>query len=213
MRAALIGRQGELRVFFCGWGMDERPFLELVPPGKRLLLLYDYRDPEIPAGIPEEAATAPVLAWSLGVYWALRLRKFFRGPLVALSGTGAFAHREFGIDPRLVRLTLEGLKRDGEVVRERFFFRMFSSKDHLKRFRRSLPQRALSEAVEELAASLELPPIFPSPGDDLRAVIPREDRIFPPRAQRRFWERAGVPTEEISGGHFPFYARRDLWSW
>ena len=213
MRAVLLGKEGELRVFFCGWGMDERPFLELVPPGKRLLLLYDYRDPEPPAGIPEEAREAPVLAWSLGVYWALRLREFFRGPLVAVSGTGAFANREFGIDPRLVRLTLDGLKREGEAVRERFFSRMFSSEDHLKRFFRNPPQRALPEVVEELSASLTLPPVFPSPGDYLRAVIPREDRIFPPRAQRRFWERAGVPAEEIPEGHFPFYARRDLWSW
>jgi len=213
MKLALLGDPGaeKLLVFFTGWGMDARPFEALVPEGGRVAVLFDYRDPELPA-LPR-ARRVKVLAWSLGVRLALEaLPRIPAETALFVAGTGAFAHPRQGIDPRLVRLTLEGLRREGESVRRRFFERMFEHREEFLRFLRNSPARELSEVVEELEVALALSPIIPRKEElpPSLALIPEEDRIFPPRAQREFWRTAGVPFREIPGGHFPFYRFRDL---
>ncbi|QJA05447.1 DUF452 family protein [Thermosulfurimonas marina] len=214
MKLELLGDPGaeELLVFFVGWGMDARPFEALVPEGLRVALLFDYRHPELPP-LPR-ARRIKVLAWSLGVRMALEcLAQISAEAALLVAGTGAFAHPRWGIDPRLVRLTLEGLKREGEGVRTRFFERMFAQRQECERFFKGRPARQLPEVIEELERALTLPPLFPRnlPRKiPMMALIPEKDRIFPPQAQQRFWTAEGIPFIFLDRGHFPFYALRDL---
>ncbi|MBX6423195.1 alpha/beta fold hydrolase [Thermosulfurimonas sp. F29] len=214
MRLKLLGNPEarNLLILFNGWAMDERPFLSLLPEGVRVAVLFDYRDLSLPE-LPRVPGRTLVLAWSLGVYAALHHAERLPARFVFLAGTGAFRDRLYGIDPRALDLTLEALKRDGPPVLERFYRRMFADEEHARRFRHHLPRRKLSEVIEELEMAAGLPPLFPELPEGTRIFVPTGDRIVPPPAQERFWRRLGGEYRPVPGGHFPFYAFRDLIEW
>lgn len=206
MRLALLGNleAEELIVFFAGWAMDERPFHGLCGEETAVAVLYDYRDLELPE-IPKGYSRVYILAWSLGVYAALKNLSSLNGEILFLAGTGAFSHPEFGIHPRVMNLTLKGLEERGEKSLLAFYANMFSGELGLEIFLENQPQRNLSEVVEELKMAAERGPLFPSNFSKIRAVCTLRDRIVPFEAQLRYWERVGVPVRILEAGHFPFY--------
>ncbi len=214
MRLRLLGdpKASDLLIFFAGWAMDERPFLPLCPRGMRVAVLFDYRDLTLPELPPARGRTL-VLAWSLGVYAALYHLERLPARMVFLAGTGAFRDRLYGIDPRVLDLTLAALKEKGTPVLERFYRRMFVREDAYRRFLKHAPQRALAEVIQELEVAGGLPALFPEIPAGARILIPEKDAVIPPPAQERFWKQTGGAFELFSEGHFPFYARQDLLAW
>jgi len=206
LKAKFLKRPGrkKLLVFFLGWGMDETPFLELIPREWDILFLYDFSTWS-PFAIPEGYAEIKVLAWSFGVTAALSL-KDLNFPLLCVAGTGAFYHSRLGIPPRIFDATLEALKKAPQKTLFSFYRNMFSEQKDLVRFLKRRPQRPFSSLVEELEALKERN--FP-PNARASVVITLHDRIISARNQKRFWaERARL--SEVPLGHFPFYQFRDL---
>ncbi len=214
MRLKLLGdpKAPDLLIFFNGWAMDERPFVSLWPQGMRIAMLFDYRDLTLPE-LPSVRGRTLVLAWSLGVYAALYHLEILPSRIVFLAGTGVFKDRLYGIDPRVLDLTLAALKEKGYPVLERFYRRMFAKEDSYRRFWANPPQRELAEVIEELEAAGSFPALFPEIPPEARVLIPEKDDIIPCSAQERFWEKAKGSFVRFPEGHFPFYARRDLLAW
>ncbi len=213
MRLRLAGdpQAEELILFFLGWAMDERPFLDLIPPGTAVAFLYDYRDLELPAWPP--FPKVKVLAWSLGVRVALYHRERLPYEMSLVAGTGAFVDPRWGIPPRVFNLTLKALREKGESVLSRFYQKMFEDPAHWERFERGTPQRPLKEVQEELEIQALKVPVFPSSAKGLKVWITQKDAVFPSQAQKAYWERAGVPVNMLPEGHFPFYSYPSLKVW
>jgi len=198
----------ELIVFFTGWAMDEGPFKPLAPSKQALALLFDYRDLNLPP-LPSFPRTR-IMAWSLGVYAALYHQERLNGPLYLIAGTGAFTHREWGIPPQKVKLTLKALKERGAKVLEEFYRRLFRKEKEVRMFFKNRPQRPLEEVIEELETALTRKPIWPQEFHRCQALIPQKDLIFPPKAQKTYWEKTRVSVKFISAPHFPFYSFPEL---
>ncbi len=208
MRLVYHTRRGNpgLLLFFLGWGMDENPFLPLKIRGWDLALIYDYRDLNFPP-IPSYAEIK-ILGWSAGVYAGLlALREGLAQQGVFVNGTGAFCHPTWGIHPRLWRATWQALKRAPQQTLSKFYQNMFRHSEDLRFFLTHRPQRSISEIIEELEALMGFDPCLEVRGE-VRAFVGRDDAIFPPLAQKRYWEERGIPWLFLPGGHFPFYERR-----
>ncbi len=198
-------KEDEVVIFFCGWGVDERPFLELVG-SETVAFLYEYDERLSVPEFLKEFKRKFVLGWSLGVRMALEAVEQLDGVerLVVVAGTGTFSHPETGIHPRLVRLTLKALKSEGRKVLENFYDRMFSEDKDRKIFRSRLPERSTESVIKELEFAMELEPKFPK---DLEGtyLLTEKDAIFPPEAQEKFWKESLFKIIRKPFGHFPFY--------
>jgi pimeloyl-ACP methyl ester carboxylesterase len=84
-----------------------------------------------------------------------------------------------------------------------------SEEETVNAFFHDLPRELAQEALRELRPQSGAPMVEPSPlrawpKVPTRAVIAREDRLFPPDFLRRVTEeRLGFTPDEVSGGHFP----------
>ena len=69
-----------LIVFFAGWSFDETPFKTLSCEGFDVLFIYDYNEIselEILKNISEKYEQKFLITWSMGVFVAAYLRKYF----------------------------------------------------------------------------------------------------------------------------------------
>lgn len=190
-------------LFFNGWGMDYR-IMENRIDGCDVFVFYDYRDMETCPGFPDLSSyeNIYVVAWSMGVwaasYWlgktGLRVRTS-----VALCGTESPIDDNYGISELFYKITLKGIRKMGP---SKFYERMIEGNKDSEDFAGRLPER--KDQAEELEALWNLctavKPVFPWD----KAVIAREDKIFPYESQKSWWMQRGVEVLEISGGHYPF---------
>ena len=74
MRQVFLKKDGteRLLLFFAGWGMDERPFLDL-NPSCDFMVCFDYLSMDFDAGLVRGYDRIDVVAWSMGVFAASRL--------------------------------------------------------------------------------------------------------------------------------------------
>jgi len=204
MQCKFIDKENNRRliVVFAGWAMDSAPFAGLHRPGYDIMVVWDYRD-----FLLDWSCVAPydeicVVAWSLGVYAAavacasIAARVTLR---LAVNGTLSPVDALKGIPPKVFRGTLNGLDERNLV---KFYRRVAGSRDAYRRFAENMPQRS----VEELKIELEgfLPRDFFAPELDTRfdrAIISRDDAIFPVASQWRAWE--GTPRVMVDGAHLP----------
>ncbi|MCQ4874051.1 MULTISPECIES: DUF452 family protein [Odoribacteraceae] len=211
MRRVWITRKGSggVTLFFCGWGMDERAVQHLTGEDD-LLVFNDYRD------ISEEEAPAldtyervRVVAWSMGVWAASVLLNRWNIPVsesVAINGTERPVDERYGIHPRIYLLTERGMTEEG---RDKFFARMLSGEDEVRRFEANKPRRELDEQRDELRLIREQSARQRPEWGWNRAYVSGEDVIFPVGNQRDWWkDRCEVIA--LTGGHYPFYVL-DKW--
>ncbi|HWR00453.1 MAG TPA: alpha/beta fold hydrolase [Chlorobaculum sp.] len=214
MNAEWIVHEGgrDLLLFFNGWGMDRRlaDFVQSeaqVWPDRDIVVLYDYRDLDLPGWLRDAMAgyrTVDLLAWSLGVWAAMNAGLQGIRRAVAINGTPFPVDAELGISPEIFRGTLENWS---DVSRKRFERRMFNgcSSDRLDvvRSERSSEDqkeelRSIGSAVSRSAGS------FAPAWRFSKVVIGGQDLVFLPENQRRAWQ--GVPVSEIAQmPHFPFF--------
>lgn len=190
----------DLVLFMLGWAATPNDVRHITPPGCDVLAVCDYR--EMAPLQPERLARYRriyLFAWSFGVWAAeqcCRALPLYRA--VALNGTPFPVHAAHGMHPRMVRLTVQGLSRVG--------MEPFNTKTY------GTPQPpagpAAPRSVQENAAELQLL-AERSQADSAAhikwhaAYIAQGDEIFPPAAQRAYWESAGLGTP-LPGGHYPF---------
>ncbi len=204
----------ELLIFFNGWGMDARPFSRLDSSRLDVLMFYDYSNLEMPCDITaltKEYSTCHLAAWSLGVWAAasaLSGKPIQFASAVAINGTLRPIDAEHGIAPEIFQGTLDSWN---AVTRKKFYRRMCVSLETTAAFRALEPKRDAESQQQELAAIqqavLRQSPLACRNLFD-RAVIGREDRIFPAAAQEKFWTAAVVPCKITAAPHYPFSGLR-----
>lgn len=198
-------------IFFAGWGMDARPFenICLKKLGCDLLLAHSYhQNVEEEFRTFEQAAAryrqVAVVGWSFGVAVAWSLMERFPKVVTtftALNGTPSPIHAVFGIDPRIMRLTID---RFGEAGRQAFYTNMCGGER--EGFR--VPKRSTEDLATELVylqrrfegkAIVQDPP---SPKFPVQAYVSRQDHIIPMKRQISAWEKWQVPCQCLEGPHY-----------
>lgn len=196
--------QKHLLLFFAGWGMDETPFLNIHPTDCDWLICYDYRSLEFDSTLIQEYSSITLIAWSMGVWVAsLLMKQQPHLPIsqsIAINGTLYPIHETKGIAPSIFDGTLQGLN---EQSLRKFQRRMCNSVADYHVFQTVAPQLSVEELKEELAAIqeqyLSLPP---SDFAWQKAIIGKNDRIFPPDNQWLAWRNKAESLEQVEAAHY-----------
>lgn len=191
----------ELILFFNGWGMDHTRFETWSSGDYDVLVLHDFANLE---ALPELSAYSRIhlVAWSLGVWVASHLlaQATFSKRLatrLAINGTLIPIDATYGIAPEIFDGTIENWH--DLQAREKFGLRVSGTTE-------TLSQRSPESQYDELVVMRRMISALPPPENIYTtAVIGMRDRIFPPVAQRRFWERhSSVTVLEKVMLHDPF---------
>jgi biotin synthesis protein BioG len=191
----------ELVLIFCGWGMDEKPIQHLKIGDFDVLLVYDYSDLNFDEDISAYKKIT-LIAWSMGVLVAsLVCANFNIQKSIAINGTQKPIDAEFGINPKVYKLTLDNFS---ESVRDKFFENMFGSDDEYKQF--SQPLREVENQRQELDYLQDIALKNQSFNFEFDcAIISNRDNIFPSKNQQKFWQTKKVKVVELNSGHYPFF--------
>lgn len=206
MNYAFLHRGGnsELLLLFLGWSMDEHAVAHLASGGLDVLALWDYTAPDT-AFLSETVGYRKIhlAAWSLGVFAAAKLlagRDIDFAGSTAFNGTLRPVDADFGIAPEIFLGTAEHWGE--ERARSRFYQRVAGGRAELETF--PLPCRTPASQQEELFA-LERSARESVPANCFQlAVVGGRDRIFPPEAQKAFWESMQIPVLPLDLPHYPF---------
>lgn len=199
-----------LIVFFAGWSFDYKPFEFMDCGNCDVLFVYDYN-----SVIENELETIrfvnnykhkTLLAWSMGVYAAYKLKDFFKDfdTKVAINGTVFPVDNEFGIPEKPFLLTLRYAKTGLEG---KFYQNIFDKNEEFDRYLNTPVERSIENRVDELKSLYE--DIENSPKEYEKfydfAFVSKNDKIIPPTNQINFWENFKTPYKILESGHFPYY--------
>lgn len=192
-----------LLLIFAGWAMDANPFRHVSRPGYDTLVVWDYRDLSIDWSEAAAYDEIVLIAWSMGVYAAsmtIHSIDHLITSKIAVNGTLSPVDNLHGIPEAIFEGTAASL--DERNLRK-FFRRMCGDRPTTERFMTSGPQRPVGELVDELRA-IYPEPWFANPKVTRwdRAVIGRDDAIFPACNQQRSWQQLSVPVNVVDRPHY-----------
>lgn len=177
-----------LILVYAGWAMDWHPFASLKRPGYDIAVVWNYSNLLINWAFTDKYDEIVIVAWSFGVYmaaitaYAIAPRTTAR---IAVNGTLFPVDNLKGIPEKVFNGTLCGLN---ERSLYKFYRRMTGTKDEFESFASAMPQRTISDVIDELKVFHPLPLIGNQP---LRrwdvAIIGQRDAIIPPSNQWRAW--------------------------
>lgn len=203
----------ELILFFCGWGMDEKPFRPLKSSAD-ILFIYDYGNN--PFTIHNSLFTfnkaykkTTLMAFSYGVFVAAMLKDILPecDLKIAINGTLKPVDDNFGIPHKIFTLTLENMT---ELTALKFREKLFLEKSELAIFNKNLPNRDMQSSKDELAALKQY--FLKNPDlkfDYDKVLISENDRIMPTKNQKAFYKEH-KNVKNIDSGHFLFYKFNDF---
>lgn len=196
----------KLVLFFCGWGMDENPIKHLKIGDFDVLVVYDYSDLTFEEDI-KNYQEITLVAWSMGVLASsLVCSEFNITKAIAINGTQRPVDAEFGINPKVYKLTLDNFSKS---VRDKFFQNMFLGQEEYEKFQK--PQQKIENQRQELAFLQDIAAknqIFDFEFDC--AIISSRDNIIPTKNQKKFWQTKKVKVVELNSGHYPFFEFKSL---
>lgn len=190
-----------LVIFVLGWACDHRCVEHIkIDNSFDVLATYDYRKLEpLDKALLDSYDSIIVFAWSFGVWVAEQL--FRDTPLskaIAFCGTPLPIHKEFGIDPKRLAITIKGLSRNGcDTFLQRTYGNAYDSMKDI------IQPRTSEENIEELTElyHASAKPYAPSI-EWTKAVAGRDDVIFPPENIENYW---GIRSQVLPLPHYPFY--------
>ncbi len=191
-----------LLIIFAGWGMDANPFRHVSRPGYDTLVLWDYRDLSMDWSVASAYDEIALIAWSMGVYAAsmsIHAIDHLITAKIAVNGTMSPVNNLLGIPEAIFEGTASTLNSRNLA---KFFRRMCGDRPTTELFMQTAPQRTdIDELIDELRA-IHPEPWFANPKVTRwdRAVIGRQDAIFPACNQQRAW--SSVPTTVIDRPHY-----------
>lgn len=198
----------KLILFFCGWGMDERPFKPLKTK-YNLLLLYDYSDLSLNfdfSGYKE----IHLLAYSYGVFMAAMLKDILPDlkTSTAINGTLSPISNSYGVPEKVFKLTLENMTVNTAM---KFRERLFNNINQLNTFNKNQPLRDIDNILFELEKLKEYFQNEINFNYDT-IFIAEEDKIIPSKNQINYWTnfKKHFNVNIIPGGHFPFYNHENI---
>lgn len=202
----LIDNQAsQLLLIFGGWASDAPLFNFYSNTSKDVCLLYDYHTLELPLDFLNSYDSIQILAWSMGVWAVHELQDSLIGlPIsecIAVNGTYYPMHDSYGIPVDVFKGTLDELCVKSYT---RFQRRMFGGKKQYEAMEIHLSQRPIEEIKEELQVIYNRCSNLEQSGETLftKAVITRQDFIFPVSNQERFWTSQNVDIEWQVGAHY-----------
>lgn len=183
----------KLIIIMAGWSTDRRFYSHVAMKGWDVAVISGYDDLSCADDISSHYTTIYLYAWSLGVFashflpFAHRITAAF-----AIGGTGIPADDLLGIPKAIFKGTLDSLDPRNLL---KFRKRMFDSSSQFNTLSQRFP---LSDNIEHLKKELS---IFLDKSSEVsshgmaaepdikwrRAYITSDDRIFPSRAQTRYW--------------------------
>ncbi len=190
----------EIIVFFCGWGMDEKPFLPLKSESD-ILYIYDYNDLELNFDFSKYKKKT-LVTYSCGVFMAYYLKDILPDfdLKVAINGTLKPFDEKFGVTKERSKIFENISKENYLYFREKL---LLQNKKELTLFNKYQPKRSLESSLLEFA-NLKKYAKNRKEEDFFydKILISEEDKIIPPDFQKKFWKKN---YKTISGAHFPFY--------
>jgi hypothetical protein len=182
-------RRDTCLLLVAGWGMGPEPFAGLTGPDRDLYLLFDHQALTLPEpGHLWEYDQVELLAWSMGVWVAATTLAPFAKRFASATALAGTLHP---IDDRLgipAAAWMEMEEQLDETMLKRFYASMFTEKKELRRFLAHRPERTLASLKNELKSLRRQVFATPVPVDLFTCrIVPRRDRIFPPRNQLRAW--------------------------
>lgn len=192
-----------LLLFFAGWGMDEKPFINYHPQDKDFLICYDYRTMDFDDTVLQPYKEIHLVGWSMGVWAASQVLQNKSLPItgsIAINGTPFPVDEERGIAPAVFEGTLNRLN---EKTLQKFRLRMCGSASAYKFFEQIAPQRSLDELKAELAAIGQQCKDLPTPSFTWqKAIIGKADRIFLPANQMCAWQDKATVIKHVAEAHY-----------
>ncbi len=191
----------KLIIFFAGWSFDHKPFEFLDCKDYDVLILYDYGNESLPQ-IPVYKQYF-LIAWSMGVYTAYRLRNELPDftKKIAVNGTTLPVDDNYGIPVKPFLLTLRHAKIGLEG---KFYQNIFDSQAEFERYMKTPVERSIENREEELLKLYERIKLSETDYENYYdiAVVSTNDKIIPPKNQLNFW---GNTAQTFESGHFPYY--------
>ena len=181
-----------LIVFFNGWGMDEAVVKHLEAEDYDVLMFYDYNslDTNFDFNILDNYDKKNLIAWSMGVMTA-SLFSINYNSKTAINGTLEPIDIEYGINPKIYDLTLNGFNKSSC---EKFIQNMFNTKIELAISREFEEQKSELSALKKYTANKNF--------KYNKVFISNNDKIIPTINQVAFWK-----TEpNLDEGHCPFFS-------
>lgn len=192
----------KLIVIFAGWSTDSSFYSHVRIPGWDTLVMHDYSDFDFPTELLEGYTTVTIFAWSLGVFAASLSFPFDKAAIaIAVNGTEQPVDNRFGIPENIYYGTSSSLNE-----RNLLKFRRRMAGDSFD----MIADRFADVSIETLRNQLnvigdkfkEKTTTHTSRWD--RVYISRKDFIFPPNAQKDFWEQH-ISTPQIIELDAPHY--------
>lgn len=193
----------KLTLFFAGWGMDETPVSHLKIDND-FLIAYDYTNLDFNEDL-NNYESITLIAWSFGVFVASHIAKKIPHitKSIAINGTSIPIDINFGINPKVFKLTLKTLSPKSLM---KFTENMFDKKEDYLKFKR--PNRTFESQKEELKKIAEhYEHLEESTFNYDYAIISNNDKIIPTKNQKAYWQNLAnkVKVVELDCGHYPFF--------
>lgn len=190
-----------LILIFAGWGMDSNPFRHISRPGYDTLVVWDYRELAMDWSVVARYDEIALIAWSMGVYAAsmtIHSIDHLITAKIAVNGTLSPVNNLKGIPEAIFEGTANTLD---ERNLKKFFRRMCGDRATMEHFMSAAPTRPVDQLIDELRA-IYPEPWFANPKVTRwdRAIIGRNDAIFPACNQQRAW--SGTPVNVIERPHY-----------
>lgn len=193
-----------LIIFFNGWGMDEKPFMNLNTPQNDVITYYDYRVIDnFDAELIKTYNNVYLIAWSFGVWVAnyiFRNYKKYLKKAIAINGTLKPINDTYGISQRLYESTCRNFN---ETNRDVFYKRMCVEERILDNFIKNMPNRNIEDQKEELYKLKEYFKIDIKGNIFNKIIIGESDKIIPVKNQELFWDNK-AEIIKIPSYHFLF---------
>ena len=215
MKTSWLNKQNKksLIVFLAGWSFDENPFKTLEAYDYDVLFVYDYNDMEIPKEFEtfNNYENKILIAWSMGVYVAFKLRNLFDNfdKKIAINGTVTPVDDNFGIPVKIFELTLKHAQKGLEG---KFYQNVFLNQVEYEKYIKNPVQRPIENRVSELENLYSL-----IKNDSCKkaekfydyALVSEYDRIIPTQNQNESHKRNLTQVITLPFGHNPFYNFND----
>lgn len=205
MKLNWINKQNNsaLILFFNGWGFDHNCINCLDVNDFDLIEIHDYSTlEEFTPEICEGYAKITVVAWSFGVWAADVVLSKIKGKITnayAIGGTPLPVHDQFGIPVSIFTNTLERLS---ENNLKKFQIRVMGGSIAHSHNTNLLPLRSFQDQKKELIALAKHFHHYRTCGLNWdKAIIGRNDFIFPFENLKNFWKEKGV---QLDLPHFIF---------
>lgn len=209
MKAEFIDHRGygRLILIFAGWAMDARPFAGLRRDGYDIAVVWDYTSPAVDWRFADGYREICIVAWSLGVAVA-NPSTGITAPVddrvtlrLAVNGTTTPIDDRLGIPRALFEATAANLTETSLLK----FYRRTAGRALAADFLAKRPLRPLDDVAAELEVFLHSGTYGAAASGYDRAVVGRNDAIFPPDNQLRAW--IGTPADVTDDAHLPDFQR------